>query len=232
MSSIKIKQINFCLKNKLKLKQWVNTKNALNWFKNIQNKENKKLLQLDIENYYPSINEELLDKAINFASTYVDIEHETIDIIKHCRKTILFNNGDIWQKKDNNSLFDVAQGARDSAEVCDLVGLYILHLVRTTFPDLDFGLYRDDGLGSYEKMPGHKLSTLEKDIHKLFKSINLKIVLKLNLTQVDFLDVTLNIENKKFWPYRKPNSEILYINKNSNHPKNIKKNYQKWSIKD
>ena len=69
VSSIKIKQINFCLKNKLKLKQWINTKNALNWFKNIQNKENKKLLQLDIENYYPSINEELLDKAINFAST-------------------------------------------------------------------------------------------------------------------------------------------------------------------
>ena len=99
--------------------------------------------------------------------------------------------------------------------------------MKTKFPDLDFGLYRDDGLGSYEKMPGHKLSTLEKDIHKLFKSINLKIVLKLNQTQVDFLDVTMNIENKKFWPYRKPNSEILYINKNSNHPNNIKKELPK-----
>ena len=38
---------------------------------------------------------------------------------------------------------------------------------------------------------------IEKDIHKLFKSINLKIVLELNQTQEDFLDVTMNNENKK-----------------------------------
>ena len=70
--------------------------------------------------------------------------------------------------------------------------------MKTKFSGLDFGLYRGDGFGSYEKMSGHKLNTLEKDIHKVFKSINLKIVLKLNQTQVDFLDVTMNIENKKF----------------------------------
>ena len=62
-----------------------------------------------IENYYLSINEEFLDKAISFTSTYnVYNEQDTIDIIKHCRKNILYNKGDIWQKKDNNSLFDVA----------------------------------------------------------------------------------------------------------------------------
>ena len=68
-----------------------------------------------------------------------------------------------------------------------------------------------------------KLVKLKKEIHKLFKSINLKIDLKLNLTQVNLLDVTFNIKKGKFWPYRKPNSEILYINKSSNHRDNIEK---------
>ena len=121
----------------------------------------------------------------------------------------------------------MAQGAKDSAEVCELVGIYILHLMKNKFPEIDFGLYRDDGLGCYNNIPGHELSTMEKEIHKIFKSINLKIELKLNLTQVNFLDVTLNIEKEKFWPYRKPNSEILYINKSSNHPDNIKKEIPK-----
>ena len=227
VSSKKIKEINSSLRRKLKIKQWINTENALDWFKNIKNKEKKKFLQLDIENFYPSINEELLDKAIDFASNHVEVDRETIEIIKHCRKTILFSGNDVWEKKTENSLFDVAQGAKDSAEVCELVGIYILNLINTKFPDLDFGIYRDDGLGCYETMPGHDISTMEKEIHKLFKSINLKIDLKLNQTQVNFLDVTMNIETNKFWPYRKPNSEILYINKNSNHPDNIKKELPK-----
>ena len=60
-------------------------------------------------------------------------------------------------------------------------------------------------------------------MHKLFKSLGLKIDLVPEQQQVDFLDVTFNITSNKFWPFRKPNSEILYINKNSNHPNNIKK---------
>ena len=44
---------------------------------------------MDIENYYLSITEELLDKAISFTSTYyVYNEQDTIDIIKNCRKNI------------------------------------------------------------------------------------------------------------------------------------------------
>ena len=187
---------------------------------------NEQLLD-DIENFYPSINEQLLEKALDFASKHVDLKEETIEIIQHCRKTILFSNNDIWQKKNENSLFDVAQGAKDSAEVCELVGIYILQLMKNKFPLIDFGLYRDDGLGCYDKMPGHEISQIEKEIHALFKSINLKIDLKLNLTQVNFLDVTFNIKKGKFWPYRKPNSEILYINKSSNHPENIKKELPK-----
>ena len=32
--------------------------------------------------------------------------------------------------------------------VCELVGLFILDKLRTDFPEIDAGLYRDDGLGA------------------------------------------------------------------------------------
>ena len=41
------------------------------------------------------------------------------------------------------------------------------------------------------------------------------------MTQVDFLDITINMEKNKFWPYRKPNDTPLYIHTSSNHPPNI-----------
>ena len=43
----------------------------------------------------------------------------------------------------------------------------------------------------------------------------------MNLVQADFLDVTMNLKDDKYWPYRKSNNDTLYINKFSNHPPNI-----------
>ena len=63
----------------------------------------------------------------------------------------------------------------------------------------------------------------KKSIIQLFNDNGLKITICMNLVQVDFLDITMNLENDKFWPYRKPNNEPLYINKLSNHPPNILK---------
>ena len=45
-------------------------------------------------------------------------------------------------------------GSHDGAELCKLVGLYLLHQMRWKFSLVDFGLYRDDGLGCYKKAPG------------------------------------------------------------------------------
>ena len=49
----------------------------------------------------------------------------------------------------------------------------------------------------------------------------LKISVSANQKSVDFLDVTFNLDTDKYQPYTKPNSEIRYIHKNSNHPPNI-----------
>ena len=40
---------------------------------------------------------------------------------------------------------------------------------------------------------------------------------------VNFLDITLDLENAKFAPYRKPNNQPLYVDSRSNHPPSILK---------
>ena len=105
--------------------------------------------------FYPSITDTLLNEAINFAkdTAGANISSEERHIIMHARKAFLFhrnpNNGEVipWQKRNGD--FDVTMGAPDGAEVCELVGLYILHKVKADprLKKLNFGLYRDDGLG-------------------------------------------------------------------------------------
>lgn len=48
-------------------------------------------------------------------------------------------------KKENES-FDVTMGSYDGAEVCELVGLFILSKLTNVAGMDSIGLYRDDGL--------------------------------------------------------------------------------------
>ena len=64
---------------------------------------------------------------------------------------------------------------------------------------------------------------MRKRITKIFKDNGLNITIEANLTQTDFLDVTLDLTQNKHFPYRKPNSDLLYINRQSNHPPSILK---------
>ena len=47
--------------------------------------------------------------------------------------------------------------------------------------------------------------------------------MKCNLKIVDFIDVTLKFTDSTYKPYRKPDAEISYIHKESNHPLSITK---------
>ena len=132
----------------------------------------------------------------------------------------------IWSNIHNPS-FDVTMGSFDGAEICELVGLYLLHQMREKFPDINFGLYRDDGLGFTVGINSSQLERIKKSIIELYKSNDLKITIDMDLVQVDFLDITMNLKDGKFWPYRKPNNQPLYINKFSNHPPNIVKQLPK-----
>ena len=114
-------------------------------------------------------------------------------------------------------------GSYDGAKICKLVGLFLLHELSTIIPKDLAGLYRDDGFAILRNSSGPNTERIKKRIIKLFQKHNLKITIKANIIQTDFLDVTLNLKTEKHWPFRKPNDQQLYININSNHPPSIKK---------
>ena len=43
------------------------------------------------------------------------------------------------------------------------------------------------------------------------------------LIQTEFLEIELNLINKTYIPFRKPNSDIIYVSNQSNHPTQILK---------
>ena len=126
--------------------QWQNSSAVISWFQKIPRKHKCKFLKFDIVDFYPSITEDLLTKSLEFAQNYVDADEHTANIIMYCRQSILFSNSRAWSKK-NSPQFDVAMGSFDGAEVCELVGLYMLHHLSFVIGDkIVIGLYRNDGL--------------------------------------------------------------------------------------
>ena len=85
----------------------------------------------------------------------------------------------------------------------------------------NFGLYRDDGLAAVNTSSGPVLDRMRKNIISLFKEEGLSITIEINLVETDFLDVTFNLDTGKYFPFRKPNSNPIYIHAKSNHPSSI-----------
>lgn len=95
--------------------------------------------------------------------------------------------------------------------------------MRELVPEINFGIYRDDGLGVHKRLPGPRLDRIRKDIIALFQTWGLKITIDTKLVTVNFLDVTFELHNNSYKPYRKPNDTPVYVNKGSNHPKTVLK---------
>jgi len=201
--------------------QWQNSKSVIEWFKNIPNKRKCKFIQFDIEEFYPSISEELLNNSLKFASSHTDITEDEIEVIKHARKSLLFHSKEPWMKKKGKEDFDVTMGSFDGAEICELVGLFLLQEMHQIIDKDSIGLYRDDGLAVTQDMNGHEIDSIRKKLVELFKTHGLAIKISCNLKFSDFLDITFNLENGTYKPYNKPNNDPLYINTESNHPPTI-----------
>ena len=54
-----------------KINQWKNTVSAIKWFNSLKDKHLMKFVMFDIKDFYPSITQDLLNKALNFASEYI-----------------------------------------------------------------------------------------------------------------------------------------------------------------
>jgi len=118
-------RINSAIMEKRNFHQWKNTTAVINWFKSIENKQILSFICFDIEEFYPSISQDLLNRALDFASDYDSITSDERNIIIHAKNSILIHNHLHWQKKGNTT-FDVTMGSYDGAETCELVGNFLL----------------------------------------------------------------------------------------------------------
>ena len=85
---------------------------------------------------------------------------------------------------------------------------------------LSIGIYRDDCLavtGASRK----QTEDLKKRMCEVFSMQGLQTTAEANLTQVDFLDVTLVLDDGRHKPYAKPNNIPQYVHVNSNHPPQV-----------
>ena len=211
------------IRQKENLKSWKNTDSVIDWFKNLSNKEDKTFIIFDIVDYYPTINENVLKEALEWASNMVNISEQEKDIIMKAKKSQLYDRGQAYVKRSNKK-FHVTQGSFDGAETCDLVGLYLLSKVQHL--DLDLGLYRDDGLGVSSLRPKQTELAAQK-VARIFKEFGFSIKIEANHKIVNYLDITLNLETGLFKPYSKPNNTVHYVHKKSNHPPSVIKNLPK-----
>ena len=203
------------------LQQWRNTSDVLQWFSSIENKSLCTFVQFDIVDFYPSISDELFKKAIDYAKQFTNLTNSDYDILLHCKKSFLFDGQSIWKKKSQTDDFDVTMGSYDGAETCELVGSFILSKLSSIMNLKNVGLYRDDGLAILRNANGHTADKIRKEIIREFKKIGLDITIQVNLKVVNFLDVTFDLNYGTYKPYHKPNETPMYINVNSNHPRNI-----------
>ena len=168
----------------------------------IEEKSKYKFIVFGIKDFYPSIKETQLIKAITFAEKLVNITNEDKVIIKHARKSLLYDNGEPWMEKDSG-LFDVTMDSYDGVEVCELVGTFLLYKLSLKYNKNDIGLYRDDGLAIFKHISGPKSEKIKKNIQKLFKENQLDIVIQCKKKMVNYLDVPLNLENSTYRSYQK-----------------------------
>ena len=159
-------------------------------------------------------------KSLNYVKSIETVDENVVKVIMHFRKSLLFDHDNVWVKKENPN-FDVTMRSYDGAESCELTGLYMLNVLSSKFGKEKIGLYRDDGLTCFQNMTGSQAERVNKKICEIFQSCGLKISIETNLKITDFLDVTFNLKNENYNPFRKPNNDLLYISPLSNHSKNI-----------
>ena len=185
-------RINNTIARKCNFNQWKNTASVIDWFNATEGKKHSNFICFDIEEFYPSISQDLLNKALDFASAHENITADERNIITHAKNSILIHKQQPWQKKGNTA-FDVTMGSFDGAETCELVGSFLLSQLQHL--DINVGLYRDDGLAITNASPRDTENT-KREICRIFNSNGLRITIEANKQIINFLDVTFSTLTK------------------------------------
>ena len=98
-------------------------------------------------------------------------------------------------------------GSYDWTEICELVGLYILHVLGEKYRKDKIGLYR---LVCFRNISGSQAEWIRKEFTSIFKSeFKLSITSETNLKIVKFLDITLNLNTGTNETYNKTNNKVV-----------------------
>lgn len=182
--------------------------NQLKWFQNLPtNNTSLALITFDVCQFYPSISEHLLTKALDHATQFTTISPQDRHIIMHAKKSLLYHNNSPWEKKKTRDQFHVTVGTYDGAETCEIIGAYMLSLIAPKLKEGVLGLYRDDDLVVCSASP-KQIQKTKQEICKAFKANDLNITIEANKKIVNFLDMTLDRTNRSFKPIMKPNNKI------------------------
>jgi hypothetical protein len=119
-------------------------------------------------------------------------------------------DGKPWVKKGGEP-FDIGMEYFDSAEVCEIVGLFLIKELSEL--GIEQGIYRDDGLCVTDLAP-REVEKYKKKMSEIFRKYKLDITIEANKKKDIYLDLQKG-ENDSF---RKPEDNPTYVSKESNHP--------------
>ena len=102
--------------------------------------------------------------------------------------------------KKGSHLFDVSMGVYDGAEVCELIGIFLLNLLGWQYDP-------KNGLSIFKNCSGPQMERLKR-LQKVFKNNGLNVIIDCNMKIVNYLDVTFNLNDGTYRPYQKPDNII------------------------
>ena len=103
-------------------------------------------------------------------------------------------------------------------EVCERIGIFMFSLIGNTYNRNNIGLCRDYGLAVFRNTSNPQSEKIKKTSQKMFKIKGLDIIINCNMKIVNYVGVTLKLNDGSYCPYITPNEETNYIHVNSDHP--------------
>ena len=87
-------------------------------------------------------------------------------------------------------------GAYDDAEVCELVGIFMLNKISEKYNKNDVDLYRDAGLAVLKSTSGPESECIRKYFKRSFKKYGLELIIKCNKKVEYSIDVTFSLKDR------------------------------------
>ena len=95
-----------------------------------------------------------------------------MNIIKHCWKSLLYHNEELWIKKGVSGNFDNSMGSYDSAKISELVGCLLLYKLNDIIDPGCLGPYK---LIIIDDCTPRKRDIIRKKLYWLFNKFGFKL---------------------------------------------------------